>query len=66
MRKSTVIFVTAALLTLPLIAVAGVSGPSFYVDGEPYRTVGAPTDFSETGAPDHSFDTIYEFSAPSR
>ena len=62
MRKSTLAFVTAVLLTLPLLAVAGVSGPSFYVGGVPYRTVGTPTDFSESGAPDHSFDTIYQFS----
>jgi hypothetical protein len=39
----------------------GVSGPAFYVDGQLYRTVGTPTDLSHTGAPDHSFDTIYEF-----
>jgi hypothetical protein len=37
----------------------GVSGPAFYVDGEMYRTVGTPTDFTGTGAPAHSFDTIY-------
>jgi hypothetical protein len=39
----------------------GVTGPSFYVDGQLYRTVGTPTDLSKTGAPDSSFDTIYEF-----
>jgi hypothetical protein len=39
----------------------GVTGPAFYVDGELYRTVGTPTDLSGTGAPAHSFDTIYEF-----
>ena len=39
----------------------GVSGPSFYVDGTLYRTVGTPTDLSRTGAPASSFDTIYEF-----
>jgi hypothetical protein len=37
----------------------GVTGPAFYVDGELYRTVGTPTDFSGTGAPAHSYDTIY-------
>jgi hypothetical protein len=42
-------------------AQAGVSGPAFYVDGETYRTVGTPTDLSGTGAPAHSFDTIYDF-----
>jgi hypothetical protein len=39
----------------------GVTGPAFYVDGELYRTVGTPTDLSNTGAPDHSFDVIYDF-----
>jgi hypothetical protein len=39
----------------------GVTGPAFYVDGELYRTVGTPTDLSGTGAPAHSFDTIYAF-----
>ena len=42
-------------------AIGGVSGPAFYVDGQLYRTVGTPTDLSETGAPGHSYDTIYEF-----
>lgn len=39
----------------------GVSGPAFYVDGDLYRTVGTPTDLTHTGAPDHSFDVIYDF-----
>jgi hypothetical protein len=39
----------------------GVTGPAFYVDGQLYRTVGTPTDLSNTGAPADSFDTIYEF-----
>jgi hypothetical protein len=39
----------------------GASGPAFYVDGTLYRTVGTPTNLSNTGAPDHSFDTIYDF-----
>jgi hypothetical protein len=37
----------------------GVTGPAFYVDGVLYRTVNTPTDLSGTGAPAHSFDTIY-------
>jgi hypothetical protein len=40
---------------------AGVSGPAFYVDHVPYRTVATPTDLSGTGAPAQSFDTIYNF-----
>jgi hypothetical protein len=52
----------AAVALLPFAAAAkGVSGPAFYVDGVLYRTVGTPTDLSGTGAPDHSFDTIYNF-----
>jgi hypothetical protein len=39
----------------------GVTGPAFYVNGQLYRTVNTPTDFSNTGAPDSSFDTIYDF-----
>jgi hypothetical protein len=39
----------------------GVGGPAFYVDGVLYRTVATPTDLSNTGAPAHSFDTIYDF-----
>jgi hypothetical protein len=55
----------AAMLGLAGTAAAGgsggVTGPSFYVDGVLYRTVGTPTDLSSTGAPASSFDTIYEF-----
>jgi hypothetical protein len=51
----------AALLTVGGAAAAGLSGPAFYVDGVLYRTVGTPTDLSGTGAPDRSFDTIYNF-----
>jgi hypothetical protein len=51
-----------ALALIPAHASAGVSpGPAFYVDGQRYRTVATPTDLSGTGAPDHSFDTIYQF-----
>jgi hypothetical protein len=39
----------------------GATGPAFYVDGQLYRTVNTPTDLSGTGAPVHSFDTIYDF-----
>ncbi|WP_404386486.1 hypothetical protein LL946_07910 [Knoellia locipacati] len=46
-------------LALAAPASAGVSGPAFYVDGTWYRTVATPTDLSGTGAPAHSFDTIY-------
>jgi hypothetical protein len=48
-----------AALALAAGASAGVTGPSIYVDGQLYRTVGTPTDFSNTAAPDSSFETIY-------
>ena len=39
----------------------GVTAPSIYVNGVLYRTVGTPTDFSNTRAPDSSFETLYNF-----
>ena len=48
-----------AALAMAAGALAGVTGPSIYVDGQLYRTVGTPTDFSATGAPASSFQTIY-------
>jgi len=52
--------VVAAVLGGGAIA-GGPPAPSFYVDGTLYRTVGTPTDFSGTGAPAGSYDTIYQF-----
>jgi hypothetical protein len=51
----------AMLLSIAATSVAAGGPPSlaFYVDGERYRTVGTPTDFSGTGAPAHSYDAIY-------
>ena len=65
--KKLLMLGAAAFAALALAAVAGagnghgVTGPSFYVDGTLYRTVGTPTDLSGTGGPDSSFDTIYQF-----
>jgi hypothetical protein len=39
----------------------GVSGPAIYVDHVLYRTVATPTDLSGTGAPQQSWDTLYNF-----
>jgi hypothetical protein len=50
---------TAAVVSAAGNGAGGVTGPAFYVDGELYRTVGTPTDFTGTGAPAHSYDTIY-------
>jgi hypothetical protein len=56
----------AGLLAGAMPASAGVSGPAFYVDHVLYRTVATPTDLSGTGAPEHSFDTIYSFGSAQR
>jgi len=64
MRRSilALALLLGATLGLPSAALAtGPPSPSFYVDGTLYRTVGTPTDLSNTGAPDSSFDTIYQF-----
>jgi hypothetical protein len=48
-----------ALVAGSAFAGNGPPSPAFYVDGDVYRTVGTPTDFLGTGAPEHSFDTVY-------
>jgi hypothetical protein len=62
-RLSTLAALVAVVVPVAAQAAGagGVTGPAFYVDGELYRTVGTPTDLSNTGAPDASFDTIYAF-----
>ena len=60
MRKLVLLYALVALAGASA-AQSGVTGPALYVDGTLYRTVGTPTDFSRTGAPLHSFDTIYDF-----
>lgn len=70
-------FTRAALIALPAAAfaglgvtgpalAAGVSGPAFWIDGELYRTVATPTDFSGTGAPQSTYDAIYSFAGNQR
>ena len=67
MRRLLVAAIASVLAAVAFTSAAmaggsgGVTGPAFYVDGQQYRTVGTPTDLSQTGAPDRSFDTIYEF-----
>ena len=57
----------AAASAIGLLAAFGAGGAlaggppqlSFYIDDVRYRTVGTPTDFSGTGAPDFTYDKIY-------
>jgi hypothetical protein len=60
-RFATGAAAAAMLLSVAATSVAAGGPPSlaFYVDGERYRTVGTPTDFSGTGAPVSSYDRIY-------
>jgi hypothetical protein len=52
----------AALLISVAASTVAAGGPpnlAFYVDDVRYRTVGTPTDFSNTGAPSFTYDKIY-------
>jgi hypothetical protein len=65
MRKLlTIVLTTVMALALGAGAVSANNGKGpphagIYVDDVLYRTVGTPTDFSNTGAPASSFDHIY-------
>jgi hypothetical protein len=62
MRKLIASLSAAGLLVALVAGSAAAGGPpavGFYVDGQLYRTVGTPTDFSGTGAPSSSYDRIY-------
>lgn len=62
MRRFRLALLAASILSLSIAGLAQAGGPpaiGFYVDGGQYRTVGTPTDFGHTGAPDHSYDRIF-------
>lgn len=63
--KRTILTIGAAIAiaAVPSVAFAGLGppGPAFFVNGTVYRTIGTPATLTGTGAPEHSFDTIYEF-----
>ena len=62
MRRIASLLAATGLLISIAAAPAAAGGPpslSFYIDGSRYRTVGTPTDFSNTGAPDSTYDRIY-------
>jgi hypothetical protein len=58
---AAVLALASAGAALAANGAGGVTGPAFYVNGQVYRTVNTPTDLSGTGAPEHSFDSIYDF-----
>jgi hypothetical protein len=53
----------SALMAVAAMAGNGPPHLGIYVNGVLYRTVGTPTDFSGTGAPLASFETLYNFGA---
>jgi hypothetical protein len=62
MRRLISITATSLLALALSAGVASAGGPpgvGFYVDDHLFRTVGTPAHFSNTGAPDESFDIIY-------
>jgi hypothetical protein len=61
-RRIASLLAAAGLLVSIAATSASAGGPpalSFYIDGQRYRTVGTPTDFSNTGAPDSTYDRIF-------
>jgi hypothetical protein len=55
-------------LAAGLVALAAMAGPvaaggpphtAFYVDGQLYATVGTPSNFFDTGAPESTYDNLY-------
>ena len=61
-RRFAAAMTGAALLISVAASTVAAGGPpslAFYVDDVRYRTLGTPTDFSTTGAPDLTYDDIY-------
>ncbi|MEW5990477.1 MAG: hypothetical protein AB1736_03910 [Chloroflexota bacterium] len=61
-RRFAAALTSAALLVSVAASTVAAGGPpslAFYVDDVRYRTLGTPTDFSSTGAPDFTYDAIY-------
>lgn len=61
-RRLAAAATSAALLLSVAASTVAAGGPpslAFYVDDVRYRTVGTPTDFTNTGAPDFTYDRIY-------
>ncbi len=62
MRRVTELLLGLAVVMAIAVTPVAAGGPpalSFYVDDVRYRTIGTPTDLSNTGAPADSYDAIY-------
>jgi hypothetical protein len=61
-RRLAAAATAGALLVSVAASTVAAGGPpslAFYVDDVRYRTVGTPTDFTNTGAPSFTYDKIY-------
>jgi hypothetical protein len=61
-RRLAAAATAGALLVSVAASTVAAGGPpnlAFYVDDVRYRTVGTPTDFTDTGAPSFTYDKIY-------
>jgi hypothetical protein len=61
-RRLAAAATAGALLVSVAASTVAAGGPpslAFYVDDVRYRTVGTPTDFTNTGAPSFTYDRIY-------
>ena len=61
-RRLAAAATSAALLISVAASTVAAGGPpklAFYIDDVRYRTVGTPTDFTNTGAPSFTYDKIY-------
>ncbi|HEX4898159.1 MAG TPA: hypothetical protein VFV53_07320 [Candidatus Limnocylindrales bacterium] len=62
LRRLAAAATAGALLVSVAASTVAAGGPpslAFYVDDVRYRTVGTPTDFTNTGAPSFTYDRIY-------
>jgi hypothetical protein len=60
-RLASLLAATGLLISIAASPAAAGGPPSlsFYIDGQRYRTVATPTDFSNTGAPASTYDRIF-------
>jgi hypothetical protein len=65
-RRLAATLIGAMLLITVAASTVAAGGPpslAFYIDDVRYRTVGTPTDFTNTGAPSSTYDKIYALGA---
>lgn len=62
MKRRTLALAAGLMALAATAAPVAAGGPphlALYVDGEMYQTVGTPSNFFDTGAPDGTYDALY-------